>query len=167
MTPFDRGGVATYARERMDDSSNRYVWPFEEITDGEWAGWKRWVADDPFEMMCGPFYWREEGTGIRTAFRVEQKHLNGGRFLHGGMFMTFADYCLFAFAYPGLTDSYGVTATLNAEFVGSAHAGDLVEGTGELVRAGGALLFVRGLITTADRPLLTFSGVVKKVRPRS
>ena len=37
---------------------------------------------------------------VRCAFRVEKKHLNGMRNVHGGCFMTFADYCLFAMAAP-------------------------------------------------------------------
>ncbi|WP_409998309.1 hotdog domain-containing protein, partial [Escherichia coli] len=52
------------------------------------------------------------------------------------------------------------------EFVGPAAVGDLVEATGEVVKAGGSLLFVRGLISTGGRPMLNFSGVVKKIRPR-
>ena len=42
----------------------------------------------------------------------------------------------------------------------------LIEGTGEVVRMGGSLIFVRGLITTGPRPMMSFSGVIKKLRPR-
>jgi len=38
--------------------------------------------------------------GWQCAFRVEKKHLNGQRHVHGGAFMSFADYCLFAMASP-------------------------------------------------------------------
>jgi acyl-coenzyme A thioesterase PaaI-like protein len=37
---------------------------------------------------------------IRCAFRVEKIHLNGMGNVHGGAFMAFADYCLFATAAP-------------------------------------------------------------------
>jgi hypothetical protein len=43
----------------------------------------------------------------------------------------------------------------------------LIEARGDVVRAGGSMVFVRGLITTAGRPLLNFSAIVKKVRRRS
>jgi acyl-coenzyme A thioesterase PaaI-like protein len=59
-----------------------------------------------------------------------------------------------------------VTVSLNGEFVGPANVGDLVEATGEVVRAGGSLVFMRGLISTGGRPMMTFSGVVKKTKPR-
>ena len=34
------------------------------------------------------------------------------------------------------------------------------------MKAGGSLIFLRGMLTTAGRPLMTFSGVIKKVKPR-
>ena len=35
-----------------------------------------------------------------------------------------------------------------------------------LIRAGGSLVFVRGLVSTAGQPMLSFSGVIKKIRSR-
>ena len=135
--------------------------------EGEFAGWRTWDGVDPFEDQSGPFYFREDEAGrVTAAFRAEKKHMNGGGFMHGGCMMTFADYCLFAIANKELKDSSAVTVSLNGEFVGPAAVGDLVEATGEVVKAGGSLLFVRGLISTGGRPMLNFSGVVKKIRPR-
>ena len=91
--------------------------------------------------------------------------------MHGGCIMTFADFCLFALAYPiRETEGSGapmVTVSLNGDFVGPAFEGDLVEGRGEVIRAGGSLMFLRGVIETGGRPMMTFSGVVKKVKRRS
>ena len=44
--------------------------------------------------------------------------------------------------------------------------GDLIEATGQVVRAGGSLMFLRGVIETGGKPMLTFSGVIKKVKRR-
>ena len=138
-----------------------------EVTEGPWAGWSTWVGGDPFEDLAGPFYWRTEADGRpRSAFRAEPRHMNGGRFMHGGCIMTFADYSLFVIAREALADSFGVTATFSSEFVGSVHVGDLVECTGEIVKAGRSLIFVRGLITTGAEPVMSFSGTIKKTRPR-
>lgn len=137
------------------------------IDNGEWAGWRTWSGLDPFEDQSGPFYFREDDEGRVTAgFRAEHKHMNGGGFMHGGCMMTFADFSLFAIAWKELADSRAVTVSLNGEFVGPARPGDLVTATGEVVRAGGSLLFVRGLISTGSSPMLNFSGVVKKIRSR-
>lgn len=135
--------------------------------EGEFAGWRIWEGTDPFEDQSGPFYFREDETGrVTAAFRAERKHMNGGGFMHGGCMMTFADYALFAIANKELKDSRAVTVSLNGEFVGPAAEGELVEATGEVIKAGGSLLFIRGLISTGGRPMLNFSGVVKKIRPR-
>ncbi len=71
-------------------------------TEGEFRGWRTWSRDN-FETHNGPFWHRMEDDGhIHCAFRVESKHLNGMGNVHGGCFMAFADYCLFAIASPVL-----------------------------------------------------------------
>ena len=136
------------------------------ITEGEWAGWRNWGADQ-FEDMTGPFVYRvEDGGKVRCAFRAEKKHMNGGGFMHGGCMMTFADFALFAIAWQELRDVRAVTVSLNGEFISAGAVGDMVEATGEIVKAGGSLVFIRGTLRVADRPLMTFSGVIKKIKPR-
>jgi acyl-coenzyme A thioesterase PaaI-like protein len=139
------------------------------VTEGEWAGWSYYPGGDPFEDLAGPFYFKEDGPGGKPicAFKPERKHMNGGGFMHGGCIMTFADYSLFVIAREALSDSYGVTATFNGEFVGSVHVGDLVECTGEVVKAGRSMIFLRGLVTTGPEPVMSFSAVIKKTRPRN
>lgn len=136
-----------------------------QVSEGEFAGWRYW-PHDTFEVHSGPFYFRPDAGGIRCAFRVMRQHLNGGGSTHGGCLLTFADYSLFAIAQDALAGARGVTVSLSSEFVGPALEGDLVEARGEVVRAGGSLLFLRGLITANGRPALTFSGVIKKLKSR-
>jgi uncharacterized protein (TIGR00369 family) len=134
-------------------------------TEGEFAGWRTWSRDN-FETHNGPFWHRMEDDGqIRCAFRVEKKHLNGMSNVHGGAFMAFADYCLFAMAAPVLQGP-GVTVSFACEFLDAAREGELVEGSGEIMRAGGSMIFLRGLLKSAERPLLTFSGTIKRVKRR-
>jgi acyl-coenzyme A thioesterase PaaI-like protein len=148
----------------MDGGEGEADSPRGEITEGPWAGWSMWSAD-AFELHAGPFYSRIDTQGRPIcAFRAEAKHMNGGGFMHGGCLMTFADYALFAIGAEALAGGHSVTASLSGEFVDSAHEGDLIEATGEVTRAGGSLVFIRGTVTTSGRPLLTFSGIVKKVR---
>jgi hypothetical protein len=42
----------------------------------------------------------------------------------------------------------------------------LVEGSGEITRAGGSLIFLRGILTSGERALFTFSGTIKRVKRR-
>ncbi len=150
----------------MDGGDAGEPWKPIEITEGEWAGWRIW-SSDPYELLSGPFYCRRNEAGrMVCAFRAEKKHMNGGGFMHGGCLMTFADYALFCIATDDLGDGGSVTASLNGEFIDSAGVGDLIEATGEVVRAGGSLVFIRGIVSTSGRPLLNFSAIIKKVRRR-
>jgi acyl-coenzyme A thioesterase PaaI-like protein len=134
-------------------------------TEGEFRGWRTWSGDN-FETHSGPFWHRMDDNGaIRCAFRVERKHLNGMGNVHGGAFMAFADYCLFAIASPVLQGP-GVTVSFACEFLDAAREGELVEGSGEITRAGGSLIFLRGILKSGDRPLFTFSGTIKRVKMR-
>ena len=137
------------------------------VETGDWAGWRTWSGMDPYEDQSGPFYFKEDDAGrVTTAFRAEKKHMNGGGFMHGGCMMTFADFSLFAISWKELGAQHAVTVSLNGEFLGPARPGDLVTATGEVTKAGGSLLFVRGLVSTGSSPILNFSGVIKKIRSR-
>ena len=132
-------------------------------TEGEFAGWRTW-SRDAFETNNGPFWHRMEDDGsIRCAFRVEKKHLNGAKNVHGGCFMSFADYCLFATAAP-ILEGPGVTLSFACEFLAAAREGELIEGRAEITRAGGSLIFLRGVLKSGERALFTFSGTIKRVK---
>ncbi|MGA0607483.1 PaaI family thioesterase [Phenylobacterium sp. VNQ135] len=151
------------------DEEHNYTSHLAQVTEGEWAGWSYYPGGDPYEDLAGPFYFQDRPTGRVCAFRAEKKHMNGGMFLHGGCMMTFADFALFVLARDALENSMAVTATFNGEFVGSAGIGDLIECTGEVVKAGRSMIFMRGLIVNATRggdPMMSFSAVLKKVGKR-
>jgi uncharacterized protein (TIGR00369 family) len=132
-------------------------------TEGEFKDWRTWSRDN-FETHNGPFYHRMEDDGrIRCVFRVAKKHLNGANNVHGGCFMSFADYSLFAIAGPVLQGP-GVTVAFSCEFLDAAREGELVEGTGEITRAGGSLIFLRGQLRAGERTVFTFSGTIKRVK---
>ena len=135
------------------------------VTDGEWAGWSIWQSD-AFEQRAGPFYERiEAGEGI-TAFRAGPEHMNGGGFMHGGCLMTFADSALFTIARPAMEGSFGVTVNLSGDFLDAARTGESIEARGQITRAARSLVFVRGLVTADGRPVLSFTGIIKKVGRR-
>jgi uncharacterized protein (TIGR00369 family) len=150
----------------MDGGDAQTPWVHQDVTEGEWAGWKIW-SSDPFELYAGPFYARLDENGqMVCAFRAEQKHMNGGGFMHGGALMTFADYSIFAIAGEALDGTGSVTASMNSEFIDGARVGEMIEARGEVVRNGGSLVFIRGLVSSGGRPLLNFSAIIKKVRRR-
>lgn len=134
------------------------------IEDGEFAGWSTY-PDEAFEAMAGPFYFRVDEQGPVAAFRVEEKHLNGARVAHGGLLMTFADFALFAIAAEAFGENeYGFTVAFSSEFLDGPRPGEFVEARGDLLRAGGSLIFVRGLVRAEGRACLNFSGTIKRIR---
>jgi uncharacterized protein (TIGR00369 family) len=132
------------------------------IESGPWAGWKTW-PEDRFETGTGPFYARKDDNGrIVCRFIAEPRHMNGGGFMHGGCFLTFADFACFSIADEVLGGP-SVTVNLSGDFLASAQAGDMMEATGEVTRAGGRLLYVRGIVTANGKPCLSFTSVITRV----
>ncbi|TFH74751.1 PaaI family thioesterase [Gammaproteobacteria bacterium LSUCC0112] len=132
------------------------------------AHFQHWVGDCA-EDHNGPFFFTVESDGqtesVTTAFRVRPENCNAHKTLHGGILMMFADYTLCIAAIGGSHEAV-VTVTCNNEFVGPAFEGDLVIGRGEVTRKGGSLIFVRAVIEVDGKPVLTSSGVVKRVKRR-
>ncbi|WBY15597.1 PaaI family thioesterase [Erythrobacteraceae bacterium WH01K] len=132
--------------------------------DGEFAGWSYWQGD-PYETRSGPFYTqREEDGSYVCAFRAEERHMNGAGFMHGGCLLTFADYALFSIATDELAGDMAVTMNLSGDFLDSAQNGQLIEARGEVTRAGGRTIYVRGLVTADGKSVLSFTGIIAKVR---
>ena len=137
------------------------------VQEGEFAGWMTYDLKDTFDTVVGPFYGRPDPDGrMRCAFRAEQKHMNAGGRMHGGCLMTFADIALFQIAYQEMEGASGVTVQLDSTFIDGAYVGELIEATGEVTKAGKSLIFARGQITTGERMLMSFSGVIRKFTPR-
>lgn len=137
-----------------------------KVTEGQWAGWYHWEPVDHFEEHAGPFYCKPEGDSLVCGFIPEAKNRNGGGNIHGGALMTFADYALFMIAGGMETSVHGVTMNMNCDFVGAAEPGALLTARGEVVRAGGSVVFVRGIIDDDGRNVLSFSASIKRFKKR-
>lgn len=136
------------------------------IKDGRFAGWTTWgLGSDPYETSIGPFYFKVEDGRARCAFEPRREHLNGGGTIHGGALMSFADFALFAIAHNALRGQHAVTLTCNSEFISAGGLDAIVEAHGEVLRDTRSVVFVRGIVTQADRALLAFSGTLKKIAP--
>lgn len=151
----------------MSESQNEYGFGNAVVcSEGEFAGWQHW-HHDPFETRSGPYFMRREEDGsYLSAFRAEDRHMNGAGFMHGGCLMTFADFALFAIATDELEGQPAVTMNLSSDFLGSAYPGALMEARGEVTRGGGKTVFIRGLITADGKPALSFTGIVRKLTRR-
>lgn len=135
-----------------------------ELKEGPFAGWMTWGAgSDPYETANGPFCFKVENGVARSAFQPRREHLNGGGNIHGGALMSFADFALFSIAHSTLKDVRAVTLTFSSEFLSAGRLEGWVEARGEVLRETRSIIFVRGLVTQVSRPLLSFSGTLKKL----
>lgn len=127
-------------------------------------GWKLQQLSTHFGTHSGPFYFRlgeEPGVG----FFSEERHTNIAHFVHGGMLLTLADISLWDVARRKIGPFRAVTLTLNSEFIAPGPIGAFIEATGEVLRAGKSLVFVRGLISAKGDTLLSYSGTLKLFPP--
>ncbi|MBI1250370.1 MAG: PaaI family thioesterase [Alphaproteobacteria bacterium] len=139
------------------------------LEDGPFKGWTTWGGGaDPYETLLGPFCYRVEADGSAiSAFQPDQRHLNGAGALHGGCLMSFADFSLFSIAHTQLSEGVNsVTLTMNSEFIAAGDCDGWVIARGEVLRETRSVVFIRGLLTQRDKPLLSFSGTLKKITPR-
>jgi len=134
------------------------------VETGEWAGWYQWGGVDPFENATGPFYVARDDQGVVCGFRPGPHNRNGHGMIHGGCLMTFADFSLFMLAASDGAEVSGVTVTMNSEFLGPATAGQLLLARGERTGGGRSLVFARGLMTADGKPVLGFSGTIKRLK---
>ena len=134
---------------------------------GEFTGWRYWDGD-PFEGRAGPFYMRREPSGsYASAFRTDDHHMNGAGFLHGGCLLTFADFALFSIATDALGADQGVTMNLSGDFLGAAGPDTRIEARGEVTRGSGKTIFLRGLATAEGDPVLSFTGIIRRLQKRA
>lgn len=139
----------------------------DTLCDPRLAGYRKWEGFDTFEEQTGPFYFREDDGEFRCAVITCDQQMSSAGAMHGGALMTFADYSLFVFARPCFTPEISaVTVSFSADFTAAAGPGEFLESTGEVVRETGSLIFVRGKIFRGNDNLLSFSGVLKKIRLR-
>ena len=124
------------------------------------AGWKTMPASD-YPAMVGPFLARREGEGWRYAFVAEQRHMNLGGVVHGGMLMSFADDALGATVWQSVGRKPCTTVQLNTQFIAPVRLGELVEVRAEVLRATRTVVFVRGALEVAGRTVVHADGVWK------
>jgi acyl-coenzyme A thioesterase PaaI-like protein len=112
---------------------------------------------DPFEILTGPA-WRKGGT---FAFRVREHHCNMRGVVHGGMLMTLADMTLGQAVWDATDRAPSVTLNMQAQFLKSAKAGDLIEVAPELVRRTRGFVFMRGDFKVEGDIVMTVQSVWK------
>jgi uncharacterized protein (TIGR00369 family) len=133
------------------------------------AGFRVIYEGERFEDIVGPIYFRDADGKRVAGMRVQKKHLNGLKTIHGGMLTAFADAGLTGIDHYHREDPAAeavVTVTLNCEFISSAREGDWLECHGDIVKRGRSMVFAQGRLVVGERVVMTCSCVLKRM-PRS
>lgn len=126
-------------------------------------GWVVQGHKDTFSNLAGPFYFRTDPKTPGIGFFSEPVHCNVQGNVHGGALLTLADMSLFDIAFRSIGRFRAVTVSMTSDFVGAGPVDKFIEASGEVVRAGKSLIFCRGMVTAEGAPVMSYSGMLKRV----
>ncbi|MGB3808341.1 MAG: PaaI family thioesterase [Erythrobacter sp.] len=142
-----------------------------EEADGE-AGWYSWNLVDRTRYntaVLGEMRVRGEGSACRLRMFPERRHTNLGDNIHGAATLGLIDIALFATMHVVGSGNAGpsVTVELSTQFVGAGDPEKPLDAVTEIVRETGRMLFLRGQCVQDDDVIASYSGIVRKMKPRS
>lgn len=126
------------------------------------AGFRMTKAGGPFGNEVGPFYVNDDEDDFRVGLRIEQRHINPNRSVHGGVLMTMADHAGSLAVFHSLAEKTPfATVSLNCDFLAPAMEGDWIEAWGTVVRRTRTLAFANATIELNGKPILRANGIWK------
>jgi uncharacterized protein (TIGR00369 family) len=124
-------------------------------------GFHEVVMENPFLDLVGPVYMSDQKDRIEMGMLAGNQHKNPGGVVHGGLLMTMMDNLMGATVFTVIAPRFAATVSLNCDFLSPTQPGEWITGTGEVVRHTRSMVFVRGILKSDDRPIMSASGVFK------
>lgn len=129
-------------------------------------GWMLWALRDPtrYNAFLGEIIVRIDDGIARVRMVAGRQHSNLADHVHGGVLLGFIDVAMFAAvrAFGLIEAGPAVTLDLNTHFIGGGQLDEPLEARVEMLRETGRLIFLRGLLVQAERPVTEFSGTIRK-----
>jgi acyl-coenzyme A thioesterase PaaI-like protein len=127
-----------------------------------------WIAmdDDPMPGGIGVSWRKRQGDMWIYGLQTQSAHANRAGAVHGGILVAFADHTLGCYVEAAADGAPNVTIQLNTHFLAAVEPGEFLELRGEVTRATGSMVFVRGMIAVGDRRVLAGDGIWRVFRPR-
>ena len=128
---------------------------------------KRLVLSRPFNIHAGPFNIAQlSDTEFYMYLMIEDRHLNQGGVVHGGVSMTLADNAMGMAAYyaggkPASTIEFG------CKLMAAAKGGKPLYGKAVVERVTRDVCFMSGELWSDGRKTMTASGVWKFIQPKT
>lgn len=140
----------------------------------DYPGWYYWtdVPEDSFGAQTGLILFRAEGARESRTARVRMfptaLHLNNGGSIHGGAVMSFIDMALFAGGRcAGMGEGHYVTLDCATHFIARGRIDVPLDAVLRMVgETRGGLVFLSGHCEQDGATCHSFTGTLKRVRPR-
>lgn len=122
------------------------------------AGWTL-DPDDGFIGHVGGLWRRIVDDRSEFAFVARPLHANRNGVVHGGMLMTFIDRALGQTARLSSGAVRGATISLNHQFLAPVKIGEIVRITPDVTKITSRMVFLTGVASVADIPVVSAQGV--------
>lgn len=129
-------------------------------------GWMP-MDHDAMPAALGVPWRRREGERWIYGLRTRPDHANPAGAVHGGVLVAFADHTLGCYVEAAAAGAPNVTIQLNTHFMAAVEPGAFIALRGEVTRATGSLVFVRGIIAVGTRDVAAMDGIWRIFRPRA
>lgn len=145
---------------------------FEHGPDPENPGWRHWNLKDKTLFngaVMGRLITRLDDDGrARLRMFPERRHENLQGIIHGAVTLGLIDISMFTTMHTIGTGNAGpsVTLELSTQFVDGGDMTRALDCVTEIVRETGKLVFVRGQCVQDEDIVASFSGIVRKMKPR-
>jgi acyl-coenzyme A thioesterase PaaI-like protein len=128
------------------------------------AGFEPLFRTSPYTEAIGPLYCLKGSQPLVLGVRILEKHVNARGLAHGGLLLTMADIALgYAMAFREDPPASLITASLSADFAGSARIGDWVEAHVDIQKSGSHLAFANAYLIVGGERILRASAVFTRV----
>lgn len=121
----------------------------------------RMSSQSAFESHVGPISYTRSEDGASLSFTIDEQHLNGDGFIHGGMMMTLASGVLGELARATADGAQTAPLSVNCDFVGPGPKGAAVIGTATITRRTRTVLFTSAELRANDKLMMTATGVYR------
>ncbi|EAQ30314.1 Thioesterase superfamily protein [Erythrobacter sp. NAP1] len=145
---------------------------FEHGPDPDNPGWRHWNLKDQ-SLFNGAVMGRlitrvDEDGKARLRMFPERRHENLQGIIHGAVTLALIDISMFTTMHTIGSGNAGpsVTLELSTQFVGGGDPNRPLDAVNEIVRETGKLVFVRGQVMQDDDVVASYSGIVRKMKPR-
>ena len=117
-------------------------------------GKEKWGFDYPLMEWLRARVLEVEEDQVKMQFTVEKYMLNPIGIMHGGISATMLDELMGAAGYLQGRPTGFATINLNVDYLNSARAGEIITGTGMILRAGKNVMHAESRIYNAEYKLL-------------